>query len=344
MMKKTLALSAVLVVGLSAFASAATLSLPNVLDDPTPHNWGYTENNNIEVVGFNVEEGLDPTIAEKDFVIKTPVLSDEKNQEVQEYTIFLSKYPVKHLLAGDKMYEYRDSGMFLPLYRLTDLAGKAELRIPAVEQGIEKTNYYYGFVVPNDNNGDIGDRSMEFCFNFSTEEFNYGEACSTFGPAIPEPTPVVNAVETTQEEELHGAAGADMGLADISHTVDFTGKVITLTWTHVPGSEFVRIQLFDHTTKSYKDIATVNMLDEKYEYHYDGSIEEYIFAFIPESNPGKEYRYDLNVRRESPEKSVEIKEVPNVGPVEDMLLIFGVAVFLYGGYVALRSSKAKVRR
>lgn len=346
-MKKTLALSVALLWGVSTFASAAAMSLANVLDDPMPKDWGYTQNNNIDVVGFNVEEGMDPTVAEKDFVLRTPVLTDEKNQEVQEYTIFLSEHPIKSLIEGEKRYEYRDSVLQLPVYKTDDLVGYSELRIPESEDGIEKTKYYYGFVVPSDNNGDIGDESINFCFNFFTEEYSAGAECDTLGvKALSEDsfTNTENDIEPFAGEvdtQEHGVAGADMSLADISHTVDSVGKVITLTWSYVPGSEYVKINVFSTEERDFVTLATVNMLDEKYEYHYDDSIQEFIFEFVP-TDGGKEKRYDVNVRQEI-EEPAKVEKVPTVGPVEDMLMIFGVAVLLYGGYAAFRS-KAKVEK
>ena len=130
-----------------------------------------------------------------------------------------------------------------------------------------------------------------------------------------------------------------MRLANISHTVTEGNKVV-LTWKALSASANVEIQLFDKELKEFKKLATVPMSQEKFEYQAKESDQELIFTLVPKDEKGKEYRYELNVRTES-EPKAEIKAVPKVGPVEDMMLIVAISVLAYAGYRLLATNKAE---
>ncbi len=215
-----------------------------------------------------------------------------------------------------------------------DIAGEMEIKIP--EQFVNRPTTYYGVVVPVDDNVLYGRYSKEFCFNFDTKKFAEGEACTTFEQ--PNGVKVANLgaelpVASDTEESEHDAAGADMRLADISHTVE--GGVITLTWTPVPGSENVEIRLFNKEKADYLSLATVPMNQGKYEYVVDPALDEYLFAFIPRDAKGRETRVDINVREEVGVKP-EVQNPPKVGPAEDMLLMAAITLALYAGYRVVR--------
>lgn len=215
---------------------------------------------------------------------------------------------MKNYLAGDEAKLLRDELLELPAYTTMDLEGELDLAVKSQDLQADKT--YYGVVVPQNDNVVPGNYSKEFCFNFSTQEYAEGAACETFKrpegvkvASLEDPAPV----DTPQEDEEHDAAGADMKLADISHTVQ--GNVITLTWTAVPNSENLEIKLFDKEKADYITLATVPMSQEKYEYTYDSATQEFLFAFIPRDSKGKEVRYDVNVRHET-EVKPEIDQIP----------------------------------
>lgn len=140
------------------------------------------------------------------------------------------------------------------------------------------------------------------------------------------------------DEDLeHDAAGVDMRLAGISHTVK--GDVITLAWEALPGSENLEIRLYDKEKADYVTLTTVPMNQEKYEYTYGDDTEEFLFAFIPRDSKGKEVRYPVNVRHETDVTPV-IEKVPATGPVENMLVILAVTFALYAGYRVFSGRKA----
>lgn len=326
MMKKQLSLLALLAMGTS-IAAAGTLELDRVFDQQL--GYGYTENQNIVVEGFQM---TDPLVG-NEFLLKTPILKDAKDWAVGEYYVLLGNKPMVNYLSGEEALNLRNELLELPLYSTMDIAGEMEIKIS--EYLVNTGTSYYGIVVPVDDNVLYGKHSKEFCFNFGTKKFAEGEACASFEQS--EAVKVANLGAelpvTSDSEEEHDAAGADMRLADISHTVE--GGVLTLTWTPVPGSENLEIKLFDKEKADYISLATVPMSQAKYEYVVDATIDEYLFAFIPRDSKGKEVRVDINVREEV-EMKPEVQTPPKVGPAEDMLLMAAITLALYAGYRVVR--------
>lgn len=327
-MKKQLSLLALLALGIS-FASAATLDLGLVFDQQ--REFGYTENQNIRVEGFKTTD----TATTPEFFIKTPILKDAKDVAVGEYYILLGKQPIKNYLTGEGVSSLRQDLLELPPYTTMDLEGELELKVN--DTLLEKDQSYYGVVVPQDDNVIPGKYSKEFCFNFSTQEYAEGTACESF--KLPEGVKVAgleaSELSAVESELEHDAAGADMRLADISHSVQ--GNTITLTWTAVPGSENLEIQLFDKEKADYVTLATVPMSQEKYEYTYSEGVQEFLFAFIPRDSKGKEVRYDVNVRHET--DITPVVDDVSTGPVENMFIILAITLVLYSGYRVFAARK-----
>jgi hypothetical protein len=328
-MKKQLSLLTLLALGTSV-VMAGDLELSQVFNKSL--EYGYTENQNISVVGF--QSGTNTQT--KDFLIKTPILISNGDSPVGDYYVLLGKKPMINYEKGDNVLNLKNELLELPVYSTMDIEGSVDIKITA-EQASGST--YYGIVVPVDDNVLYGKHSKEFCFNFSTQKYAEGEACSTFDN--PEGVMVANTNDTIpsdEEDSEHDAAGANMALADISHTVE--GKKITLSWTALPGSDNVEIKLFDKAKADYVTLATVPMSQEKYEYTYDDATQEFLFAFIPRDSKGKEIRYDVNVREETDVKP-EITTVPATGPVENMLIMASLTVLLYAGYKFLAKRQAE---
>lgn len=331
-MKKQLSLLALLALG-TPIAFAGNLQLDQVFDQEL--GFGYTENQNILVEGFQITD--DTTTSE--FLLKTPILKDAKDSAVGEYYVLLGEKPIKDYVAWEEAQMLRNNLLELPVYSTMDIEGQVDLKID--ETMINSGTTYFGVVVPVDDNVLYGKYSKEFCFNFSTQKYAEGEACSAMAPQ-PEAVQVVVADDelsnvVAEEDAEHDAAGADMRLADISHSVQ--GNVVTLTWTAVPGSENVEIKIFDKEKADYVTLGTVPMTQETFEYTYDDTIQELLFAFIPRDTQGKEIRYDVNVRHEA-DVTPEITTTPKVGPVEDMMMIVAFTLLAYAGYRVVARRKA----
>jgi len=336
-MKKQLSLAMMLVLWTS-IVSAAWLDYNRVFDEA--HDFGYSNNVNISVVGFQTaEDGVNR------LKITSPVLRDSKDTAVGEYHIILWEKPIKNYIAGD-----RDELKELPVVSIMELDESVDLSVK--QSSVTTDRSYYGIVVPVNDNVIPGNYSDTFCFDFGTLTYALASDCDNFGRSEKAEEPVVEEKQeeeqTTKEltvalneeentDEHNAADGADMSMADISHSVN--GNVVTLTWTAVPYSDNVEIRIFDKANADYVTLGTVPMTQEKFQYTTKANEEELLFAFIPRDAKGREYRYDVNVRHEA-DVTPEIKEAPKVGPTEDLLMILCITAVLYLGYRVVASRKA----
>lgn len=328
-MKKQLALAAMTVLSVSTaltYAATPVVNLANALRGDKL-DFGYTSTQDVTVKGFSATSG---DAATKEFVITSPLLKDASDLEVNEYSILVSKNPIASYKSGTGELATADFDETKYTVTAEDKA-TGELTLKLNSANLEADTNYYGVVVPTDDLIQEGQHSKEFCFNFSTEKFAEAEACADF--ANPAPT-----AETDTEQE-HAAAGANMRLANISHTIS-TGNVVTLTWKAQTSSANLEIQLHDTASDEFITLATVPMSQEKFQYTAKKTDQELIFNFIPRDEKGKEYRYNVNARVET-EVKPEIKTVPKVGPVEDMMLIVAITVLAYAGYRLVATNKAE---
>ena len=338
-MKKQLSLAMMLVLWTS-IVSAAWVDYSRVFDER--HDFGYTSNVNISIAGYETAEDSSNV-----FKIESPVLRDGKDTAVGEYHIIIGEKPIKDYI-NDKRDELKD----LREVQIMELDEKVDLSIK--ESEVTKDKSYFGIIVPVNDNVVPGDYSKEFCFDFWTLTYAIGDDCSNFGRK-PEPATTTTTEEKTEEpakeettttevkvalndEDEHGAAdGADMSMADISHSVN--GNVVTLTWTAVPYSDNVEIRIFDKANADYVTLGTVPMTAEKFNYTTKSTDDELLFAFIPRDAKGREYRYDVNVRHEA-DVTPEIKQAPKVWPAEDFAVMLLITVALYLWYRVFASRKA----
>ena len=339
-MKKQISLAALAVIGLTTFTYAATplLNLDKVFsaNPDKDFDFGYTENQNITVQGFkSAQEGTENT--NKNFLITSPFLKDAVDSDAETYTVLLGKNSMKSYMTGDR--SDLSEVNFTPKDEDKALG---QLTMKLETKDLEKNTYYHGIVVPVDDNVQEGRPSKEFCFNIEKGAFAEGDACETFGVSVAQPVAVETATTeaTTEADEEHSAAGADMKLADISHTIE--GNKIYLSWTALPQSSDVLIELFNKETNDFVSLGTVPMSQQKFEYTINGNEQEFLFMFTPKNSRGRQIRYPVNVRHET-EVTPDLKPVEKikVGPVEDMMLILGVTLLLYVGYRVYASRKAE---
>ena len=251
---------------------------------------------------------------------------------------------MKNYIAGD-----REELKELPTVSIMELDESVDLSIKQSSVTTDKS--YFGIVVPVNDNIIPGNYSDTFCFDFGTLTYALASDCDNFGRTEKKEEPVVEepkqeedqttkelTVALNEDEDQHNAAdGADMSMADISHTVN--GNVVTLTWTAVPYSDNVEIRIFDKANADYVTLGTVPMTQEKFQYTTRPGDDELLFAFIPRDAKGREYRYTCNARHEA-DVTPEIKEAPKVGPAEDLLMILCITAVLYLGYRVVASRKA----
>ena len=115
-MKKQLSLAMMLVLWTS-IVSAAWLDYNRVFDEN--HDFGYSDNVNINIAGFQTtEDGINR------LMITSPVLRDSKDTAVGEYHIVLWEKPIKNYTA-----EQRDSLKELEPVSIMELDESVDLSI-----------------------------------------------------------------------------------------------------------------------------------------------------------------------------------------------------------------------
>jgi len=131
------------------------------------------------------------------------------------------------------------------------------------------------------------------------------------------------------------AGGADMALANITHTI--TNHVVTLKWTAVDGSDSVDIFLRDPTAEIFNKLSTVTMSAETYSFTLTRN-GEYIVKFMP-NNAGTEISYTFTAQgivaastAATHTTSTVITTVPTVGPTLNIFITFVLTFIIYTLY------------
>ncbi|PID34628.1 MAG: hypothetical protein CR971_02200 [candidate division SR1 bacterium] len=289
--------------------------------------FGYKDGNNVEV----------KTISKNGITFQSPILKNEANDTITNYEVLYGPHTVEEILNND-------SSLFGTLqtkkvvYTGTDTT--LSFTLDTTEHALDTESIYYTYIVPKDISDMPGVVSKEFCFNLKYQIYGLGDECIT----------KVEEAKKTEKELVHNAAGADMELANVSHTVD--GKTITLTWTAIDGSNTLEFFLLNEDATNDDDVkweklGTADMMDQKYVFQYDGAHSTNVL--IKPDNGGQEKVYDLNftpsvekqepVAKPTPEpKKPAITVVPKTGAKENMLVIFIIAILGFVLYKAMRKS------
>lgn len=311
-MKKIFAFVALASVTVFSVTTAATPSITELLQNAS---FGYSDTDKMSV------ETIDTSM----ITLRSPIIKDIGGDYVQIYRTTYSPYLVEDLALMDT--QTLSTTMKSKDTKLQ--SGEEYMKITlGVEDGLEVSETYYLMVTPIDMYDDLGTSSQQICFNLEQELYAMGDDCLTFKKE--------HSVSTTNTDLEHSAAGADMSLANVTHTIN--GNTITLKWTKVEGSDKVDIFLFDTSAEKYIRLDSVKMSDEKYDYvmKWDG---EHIFRFVP-LDWGKEIVYNVQAmktsEKEPDKKDPVITAPPATGPVENVLAIIilsGIGYFIYKRYL-----------
>jgi hypothetical protein len=254
----------------SSFVSAQTINLTDLLNDMSNETtFGYNDN-----IKISIKE-----VTPQKVVIQSPIIVDELGGKIKTYTVMYGEYTMDQIIADTNLISSAKEKTFT--FTGTEAILDMELNL---YDGLDPAKSYYVRVIPKDQNGvggQISTQDLRFKLNTQT----YGEGINT---GMMPPT------------ALHAAAGANMALANITHscTPDCTvpakgSKKITLSWIAVAGSDSVDISLQDDTNGSFVKLANVNMSDEKYELQTSKN-GEHIFKFVP-NNGGTEMHYTVTI-------------------------------------------------
>jgi hypothetical protein len=164
-----------------------------------------------------------------------------------------SQYPLSQILEDTTLLDQSKEKTF----DFTTVGTNVTMELTSTGDNITPSTVYYVSIIPKDQNGILGEISNELRFKLATQ--TYGEG-------------------TTTGSTVHTAAGANMSLANITHTI--TSNRVSLRRTAVDGSDKVDIFLWNPTSEVFERLASVNMSDEKYDFTLTRN-GEYIVNFMP---------------------------------------------------------------
>lgn len=252
-------------------------------------------------------------------ILKSPVISDELGNKITKYTVMISKYPLSQILDDVDLLDESQEKTF----EFSSVGSTITMELSTTIDGISASQVYYVSVIPKDDNGILGEISNELWFKLATQ--TYGD-------------------DTSDTSNVHGAAGANMTLANVRHTI--TNNKATLRWTAVDGSDTVDIFLWNPTSEVFERLSSVKMSDESYTFTLTRN-GEYIVNFMP-NNDGTEYRYTFVVSglkaTTTPSTSTTTKptigKIPATGPKENVLLALAISVVLYMVYRKITAKRS----
>jgi|GEM_PF-663811 len=280
----------------------------------------WMDNLNSEIpFGYAVSQKISvDQIAVDKIIIKSPVIQDELGNKIKKYTVMFSQYPLSQILENTALLDQSKEKTF----EFTTVDTNVTMELDSLADGINPSVVYYVSVIPKDQNGILGEISNELRFKLATQSYGEGNTTGNVTPA-------------------HTAAGADMSLANITHTI--TNNRATLRWTAVDGSDKVDIFLRNPTSQMFERLDTVNMSAESYAFTLTRN-GEYIVNFMP-NNGGTEYRYTfvangITAVGSTTTSNPAIGKIPATGPKENILVALAIAFVLYLVY---RRMKAKAK-
>lgn len=243
--------------------------------------------------------------------ISSQIVEDAAMDGVNIYNLFLSPYRMDQLKSGDPTID--TSKVIIKKVEINEWAESVDFNIS--DSDVDSNTTYYGFISPVDLFDVVGTPSKEICFQLSNNVCLQDSACDSIGALKP--------TWWDDVEEMHGASCVWMDLANVTHTIKW--DTITLKWTAVDGDD-VQIAILDPKSEVYKNLWTVKMSDEKFDYKMQWSWEQ---NFVLVNGCG-EYKYKADrIEGSEPEKIV----TPATGPAENILYVAIAAIVLYGAYV-----------
>ena len=264
------------------------------LSDNIP--FGYTLSQKISV----------SQISPSQVVLSSPAIQDELGNKIKKYTVMYSEYPLAQILQTPTLLDQSKEKTFDFSVVNWDLS----MALTVTWDALDPAKVYYLSIIPKDQNNILGEISNEIRIKLSDS----------------------TSWEGVYTDASHGSAGADMSLANVSHTIN--GNKVTLTWISLAGSDKVDILLWDPTANVFNKLSTVSMSAEKYEFTLTRN-GEFIVNFMP-NNWGKEKRYTFVVTGVTPATTTTpvttkptITKVPHVWPVENVAVALFISFFLY---------------
>lgn len=302
-MKKLLSICVVglLLLGLVSATESDLRSLIDTLNDDI--SFGYTLSQKVSVEEISVNK----------IVIKSPVIQDELGNVIKKYTVIFSQYPLSEMMDSISLIDEAREKTF----EFTTVGADVLMDFTTTTDGISPSSVYYLSVIPKDEHNIFWELSNEIRFKLATQ--TYGDWVHT-------------------DNSAHAAAGANMSLAHVAHTI--SNNTATLRWTAVGGSDKIDMFVYNPTSSIFERLASVNMSDEIYSLPLTRN-GEYIVNFVPNNN-WTEHRYTfvadgITSAATSPTTPPTIWVIPATGPKENILIVLAISVVLYFIYRKVRA-------
>lgn len=263
-------------------------------------SFGYTADDQISIVDINWE----------DILIESPVIEDEFSDEITTYRAMYSQQPLSVLVDNPELVE---TDTFQTQFENVDTS-LWNVTVSLNDSNIDGDQIYYLFLFPENEIGELGNISNELCFVVNAEIKGEWEDCLLMydGPT----------------EEVHNAWGANMELANVTHTIN--NRMITLNRMALDGSDSVDIYLWDENNDEWDLLDNVDMLDEEYSFEAE-NYGSHTVLFKPD-NGWTDKTYTLNVLAPDTEEVEPIPMVPETGPAENIALVLILSVIVFFGY------------
>lgn len=312
---------------LLAFMALGVTSAAGILDYFQEAQWSITPNAGY-VDGSSIEVS---SIDDTSVVINTPIIKTEFEERMDKYILMYWTNTLSELLEDSSLINNFKDKTFDDVISET---GSLGLNIELLEDYLDPNEIYYAWVLPMDEWDIVGTMSNQVCFRMSDGIYWTGESCKDIefiaeseDEEFAEEDPFI---DQELSEEEHDAAGIDLNLANITYTV--TSGKINLAWMSLDDTETLNIFLRDETANIFKELGTVPMSAEAYQFSADTS-KTNLVKILP-VNGGREVIE--SIRAEQP----KITEVPATGPKENAIAIIFLTLLWYVFYRSLAKRKA----
>lgn len=280
--------------------------------------------------GFGVDASIEVENIDNDNItIRSDIVFWELWEKILDYSFMYWEYDIQSAIWNtDLLDEFEEKNI-----SIDENDNSFEIEFNKDDDNIDPDKIYYMVAVPKDEFGIPWEISNEICFILDNQIYWEWSDC-----------------KDSDTNSNHGAAIADMELANITHQINW--DKITLLWTEIDGADEVEIRLRDLNDERFSTLATVNMRDERYDFTTNRNWEHNI-KFIPIDNNEETWKYKIYtltittideptvVQAEDPTPpSWGITTVPVVGPKENIIIILLVSFLAYFIFKKL-FSKAK---
>jgi len=255
-------------------------------------------------------------IDEDSVLIESPVLVDEFDDIINDYTLMYWEYPLIDVLDDPTLLDYSMEKSFENL----DLDWGSNFTMELTKSDdLDEDKIYYVVSVPRDEAGSLWEISNEMCFRLVDQIYWEWDEC-----------------ENTDVSTSTHSAWADMSLANVSHTINW--DTVTLSWVSIDGSDEIEIFLWDEEAGTFNKLSTVEMDSESYSFDINDN-GEHIVKFIP-SNWWVEKNYTFNAMgiEETDDPAPTVTPVV-VWPKENIIAILIGTIFIYLVYRVIKSRK-----